>query len=341
MVVRLKDIAAELGVSTITVSKVLRNKPDIGAETRKRVLEKVQALNYRPNMMARGLASGKSYTVGLIVPDLVDSFFAELAKSVGAALRLHSYQLLLASADQDRSLEALEIANLTARGVDALLLASCQETGKDLPEGLQAAVPFVLVDRKVSDLQAHFVGTDDVRAGRIATEHLAALGHKRIAHIGGNRGLSTSADRRKGYQQALAAAGLPLRENLVLAYPLHEDRGDHIGRKAMDSLLSLPEPPDAVFCYSDLIAVGAIRSVRAHGLRVPEDVAIIGCGNLALSSYLEVPLSSVDQGIAQLGEQAAKLALALVEGKHKRTFKHSLVEPTVVARASTIAGRST
>ena len=334
MPIRLKDIAADCGVSLVTVSKVLRNKSDVSQATRERILRRVKELNYRPNMIARGLASGRSYTVGLIVPDLVDSFFAELARSLGSALRAHSYQLVVASADEDPHVEQQEVDNLLARGVDALLLASCQGQNYELPANFGASVPCVLVDRTLAGVKAHFVGTDDARAGRIATEHLLGLQRERVAHLAAGE-ISTSAARLEGYRQALEAKGISFRKEYVLSRSLQAGRADHVGRAAMDELLALRRPPDGVFCYNDLLAVGAIRSVLAHGLRVPEDVAVIGCGNLSLSTYLEVPLSSVDQGTALLGERAGKLALSLIQGK-KRSAAKILVEPTVVPRASTM-----
>src|SRR5579859_197951 len=214
MAVRMKDIAEDLGVSLVTVSKVLRNKTDVGEHTRRRVLQRVRELNYQPNMLARGLASGKSYSIGLIVPDLVHTFFAELAKGVSAGLRKESYQLVLASAEEEPELERQEIEHLLARGVDALLIASCQNNASGFRSLLKAKIPYVLIDRFLPTLNGNFVGTDDVAAGRIATEHLIGLGKKRIAHIGGEL-ISTSVDRLNGYKEALAANNLPFRRELV------------------------------------------------------------------------------------------------------------------------------
>jgi LacI family transcriptional regulator len=332
MAIRLKDIAADCGVSLVTVSKVLRNKHDVSQATRERILRRVKELHYRPNMMARGLASGRSYTIGLIVPDLVDGFFAEVARSLGSTLRHQSYQLFVASADESTNVEREEIESLVARGVDAILLASCQGHQPQLPRPL--SIPLILLDRMLIDVKAHFVGTDDIRAGRIATEHLLSLQRKRIAHIAAED-ISTSERRREGFRQAMAAHDVPLNKQIVVSRSLQAGRADHHGHDAMNELLALRRRPDAVFCYNDLLAVGAIRSILAHGLRVPEDVSVIGCGNLRLASYLEVPLSSVDQGTGQLGERAATLALELVNGK-KRVPRISLVEPTIVARASTM-----
>jgi len=335
MAVRLKDIAEDLGVSLVTVSKVLRNKPGVGDVTRKRVLKRVRELNYRPNMLARSLASGKSYTVGLIVPDLVHTFFAELAKGVSAGLRGASYQLLLASAEEEPELEQQEIEHLLARGVDALLIASCQNNAGSFKSLLKSKIPYVLIDRYLPKIDGYFVGTDDVAAGRVATEHLIHLGRKRIAHIGGEQ-ISTSVGRLNGYKEALAANNLPFRRELVEIRSRLEEAGVEIGSHAMTDLLKLKKRPDAVFCYNDLTAVGAVRCLRAHRLRVPEDVAVIGCGNLRLSEYLEVPLSTIDQSTQQQGEEAAALALSLIDRKSKGKGKHLLLEPKLIARDSTI-----
>jgi LacI family transcriptional regulator len=335
MAIRLKDIAADLGVSTITVSKVLRNKSDVGEETRNRVLQRVKELNYRPNLFARGLASGRSNTVGLIVPDLVHTFFAEFAKGLKAGLRTRGYQLLLTSAEEDPETEVEEIDNLLARGVDALLVASCQ-TGAEGLDGLRTAnVPCVLIDRALPHLSLHFVGTDDVAAGYIATKHLISLKRTRIAHIG-NPEVSTGVDRFRGYKEALASSKIRFRKSLVINKSRMEETGDQAGHQAMTELLRLKERPDAVFSYNDLGAVGAIKRILSAGLRVPRDIAVIGCGNLRLATYLEVPLSSVDQDTNELGEQAAKLTFSLLSGTSHPRLREIRVEPKLIARASTI-----
>ena len=335
MAIRLKDIAADVGVSTITVSKVLRNKPDVGEETRKRVLQRVKELNYRPNLLARGLASGRSNTVGLIVPDLVHTFFAEFAKGLKAGLRKRGYQLVLASAEEEPEMESEEIENLLARGVDALLLASCQTKLEGLRSLVESNVPYVLIDRVLPNLPTHFVGTDDFRAGSMATEHLISLKRRRIAHIG-NPETSTGADRFRGYQEALRLAGIPLKQNLIVHCSRFEESGDKVGYQAMAALLKSKKHPDAVFCYNDLSAVGAIKRILETGLSVPNDIAVIGCGNLRLATYLEVPLSSVDQDTTELGEQAARLTASLLSGASSPGFREIRVEPTVIARASTV-----
>ena len=334
MAVRLKDIARDLGVSVVTVSKVLRGNADIGEETRKRVLKRMKELNYQPNMMARGLASGRTFTVGLIVPDLVHPFFAEFAKSLGGVLRTRQNALLLASSEEDPEVELQEIRTLLSRGVDVLIIASCQANLRNFYELGDKRTPYLLFDRNFPHLAAHFVGSDDVQVGEIATQHLIDLGRKRIAHIGG-KGTSPAFDRLRGYRNALHNNNLASPNNYVVAYEKTEESGDTIGFQAMQQLLQLSPPPDAVFCYNDLTAIGAIDATLQAGLRVPEDIAFIGCGNLHYANYLRVPLSSVDHNTTELGRLAGEFALEL-SADPEQSPRSILTPSHVVARTSSI-----
>jgi LacI family transcriptional regulator len=334
MAVRLKDIARDLGVSVVTVSKVLRGAADIGDVTRRRVLKRMKELNYQPNMMARGLARGQTYTVGLVVPDLVHPFFAEFAKSLSGVLRTSKRALILASSEEDPEVERQEIRTLLSRGVDVLLIASCQANLRNFYELGDDRTPYLLFDRNFAHLAAHFVGSDDVQVGEMATRHLIELGRKRIAHIGG-KNTSPSFDRLRGYRNAMMEAGLAIPENMVVVRERMEESGDIIGFHAMQELLKVVPRPDAVFCYNDLTAVGAIEATLQAGLRVPEDIAFIGCGNLRYANYLRVPLSSIDHGTAELGRIAGEFALELSANPEQEP-KSVLVPSTLVARESTV-----
>ena len=336
MAVRLKDIARDLGVSVVTVSKVLRGNTDIGEETRRRVLKRMKELNYHPNMMARGLASGRTYTVGLIVPDLVHPYFAEFAKALSADLRTSNRALILTSSEEDPDVERQEIRTLLNRGVDVLLIASCQANLRNFYELGDNRTPYLLFDRNFPHLAAHFVGSDDVLVGEMATRHLIDIGRKRIAHIGG-KNTSPAHDRLRGYRNALAEHHLPAPEDHVVLRERFEATGDVAGFQAMQELLLLGPRPDAVFCYNDLTAVGAMEATLQAGLRVPEDIAFIGCGNFRYADYLRVPLSSIDQGTAELGRIAGELALNL-SAKPEQEPRSVLVPPTLIVRHSTSAG---
>jgi LacI family transcriptional regulator len=332
MAIRLKDIARELGVSVITVSKALRGKADISDATRERILKRMKELDYQPNMTARSLATGQSFIVGLIVPDLLNPFFNEFAKSLSGALRQRSYALILTSSENKAEIEQAEIRMMLARGVDALLLASCQPSLQGFFTVHDLDTPLVLIDRPFPQLRVSFVGTDDYAGGRLATEHLIQLGRKRLAYIG-SPDLSPAADRYRGFRHALRDHDIELNEALVLSND-GEDPADKAGYEMMSALLKRRSPPDGVFCHNDVVAIGAMRAAQDAGLSIPGDVAFVGFDNVNYSKYLPIPLTSVDQSTAALGEAAAQLALAIVDKKIDQP-RNILLAPTLVVRQST------
>jgi LacI family transcriptional regulator len=335
MAVRLKDIAKDLGVSTVTVSKVLRGKSDISDRTRSLVLKRMRELNYQPNMQARALAGGRSFAVGLVVPDLVHPFFGEFAKSLGGALRESGMALILASSEEDPNIERQEIRTLLNRGVDVLLVASCQAQTAKTPIPNHEGTPFLLIDRNFPALSANFVGSNDVKVGELATRHLIELGRKRIAHIGGE-GVSPSIGRLEGYRKALAAARIKTPRNFIVTCERFEEKGDSAGYQAMQELLSRETRPDAVFCYNDLTAIGAMKAAMEAGLRIPQDIAFVGCGNLRYAEYFKVPLTSIDHETDRMGKIAAKLALDLASTPTQPP-QTILLEPKLIVRQSTVS----
>jgi len=334
MAIRLKDIARELNVSIVTVSKAIRGTKDISEETRRRILKRIKELDYQPNMAARSLATGRSFLVGLIVPNLLNPFFTELATSLGRALRKQSYDLILASSDDDPEVEKSSIRMMLGRGVDALLISSCQPS-LDGFLGNHVQTPFALIDRPLPHLRASFIGTDDCMGGKLATEHLIELGRKRLAYIG-SPDVGPAADRFRGFRMALREHDLELREERVLPRLMNEEPGDEVGYRLMQQLLRQRHRPDGVFCHNDAVAVGAVRAALDAGLGIPDDIAVVGYDNLKYSSFLQIPLTSVDQSTSQLGEAAAQLALDLV-AKKIETPREILLAPTLVVRESTAA----
>ena len=199
MPARLKDIANDLGLSVVTISKVLRNHPDIGEATRKRVLKRMKELDYQPNLAARSLITGQTWTIGLVVPDLLHPFFAQIAKLISAEVRKKGYSLFISSSDGDPDLERQEIKQLLARRVDVMLIASAQWTIETFRQIEQQKIPYILLDRQLAGLECNFVGVDDRAVGVLATSHLAEQGCKRIAHIRGPE-VSTAIGRLDGYR---------------------------------------------------------------------------------------------------------------------------------------------
>lgn len=247
----MKSIAHDLGVSVVTVSKVLHNHTDISAETRKRVLRRMKEVNYQPNLAARALSTGRTSLVGLIVPDLVHPFFAQVAKGISARLSAHGYSLIISSSEENPQLERREIDQMMARSVDALILASAEIDQSSVRKLTERQVPFVLLDRKIPGFPASFVGNDDVLVGTIATKHLIDIGCKKIAHIGGSE-VSTALDRKEGYEATLQKHGLAMPSEYLVRHGRGDDDGDAAGYGGMKNFLKLNPRPDGVFCCNDL-----------------------------------------------------------------------------------------
>src|SRR5438874_5444686 len=334
MSTRMKYIARDLGVSVITISKVLRNHPDVGDETRERVLARVKELDYRPNLAARSLVTGRTYLIGLVVPDLLHPFFAEIAKALSEVLRESGYYLIVSSSDEDSDLEEQEINQLLAHRLDALIIASCRSTVDLFFRIEKQKTPYVLIDRTFPGLSANFVGMDDEAIGLLATRHLIDIGCRRIAHIRGPE-TSTGMRRLEGYKRALLEAGLKITEAYIVAERKVDLEKQEIGVGAMRQLLSLKPRPDGVFCFSDRLAMGAMNYTLDQGLRIPEDIAFIGCGNLHYDYALRVPLSSINQHSQRIGEEAARLALAILSSKAPRKPETVVLQPDLVVRKST------
>jgi len=244
MATRLKDIANDLGLSVVTISKVLRDHPDIAAETRRRVLKRMRELNYQPNFAARSLVTGRTWTLGLVVPDLLHPFFAEIAKAISVEARKQGYSLLISSSDEDPELEVLEIKQFLARRVDVILVASAQWSVDCFRMIEEHKTPYILIDRRFQGLDANFVGVDDEAVGSLATSHLIEQGCRRVAHIRGPE-VSTAVGRLEGYKRVLASFNLaPLPGHIVSLGASGDHRGEKGGYEAAKILLSSSQKPD-------------------------------------------------------------------------------------------------
>lgn len=333
MNVTMKDIAQELGISIGTVSKVLRDHPDISPETRERVSKRMRELNYRPNLTARALVTGRTHTIGLVVPDLVHPFFGEVAGGLSKLLRKKGYSLIISCCEEDLELENRAIDQLLARRVDALIVASSQTDSEFFHDLETQKTPFVWIDRRPEGGKVNFVGVNDEEIGRMATEHLIEMGCRRIAHIGGP-GISTAVGRLRGYRQALERHGLPVDPMYVISRTHADEASDTTGYEAMHQLLAAKRAPDGVFCYNDPTAMGAMQAAIEKGMRIPQDLAMIGSGNVRYAKFLRVPLSTIDQQSEEIGDRAAKLALRLIESKTRPRPNTILLTPRLVVRES-------
>jgi LacI family transcriptional regulator len=335
--VTLRDIANDLGLAVITVSKAIRNHPDISKATKARVRERMLELNYQPNWAARSLATGKSFSIGVVVPDLVHPFFAEVAKGISGELQAAGYCMMITSSEEDPKMERLQLEVFLGRQVDALILASTQDSANTIRLIESRQVPYVLIDRRLEGVDCSFVGVDDEQLGRMATEHLIHVGCRIIAHIRGPE-ISTGIGRVRGYESALAANGMTMPAHYIISRESSDTRADASGYEAMKCLLKMDPGPDGVVCYNDPTAVGAMKAIAEAGLRVPADIAVIGAGDDRYASELRVPLTTIDQQHHAMGRRAAKLVLRNIAAvADDKPFKPEviLLPPKLILRQST------
>jgi len=337
MPVKMKDIARDLGVSVVTISKALRDHPDISKTTRERILLKAKELGYRPNLTARSLVTGRSSLIGLIVPDLIHPFFTNIARGLSLAMRRQGYFLVLSSSEEDPDLEREEIEQMLAHRLDALIVATCQSGPESLRKTQQGDTPLVFLDRSFKDLPSYFVGSDDFAVGKLATEHLLAVGCRRVAHIRGPEN-SVGQRRLKGCLHTLKKRGMEIPAEYLIQAPHADVDGHRNGVAALRRLLLLDRPPDGIFCYNDVVATGVIAEALRKGIAVPADLAVIGCGNMHYDTEIRVPLSSIDQRSAEIGQRAARLTLDILAAKAAKTtldFREIILQPRLAAREST------
>lgn len=304
MSVRMKEVASRAGVSVKTVSNVVNGYLHVAPSTRERVQRAIDEMGYRPNLSARSLRSGRTGIIAVAVPRLDEPYFAELAAAVIGVADARGCTVLVDQTDGRLEREQLAVAGIRPDLIDGLILSPLALGADDLLAAAAGAPPLVLLGERISDSSHDHVAIDNVAAARLATEHLLSLGRTRVAAVGTMDAVAaqTARLRRTGYREAMATAGLP-----VLPGAEQEVAGftREAGALAADRLLDLPEPPDAVFCFSDLLALGALHALHRRGVRVPEDVAVIGFDDITESRYSTPTLSTVAQDV----EEIARLAV--------------------------------
>lgn len=330
------DIARSLHISAMTVSRALRNHPEVSEETRRKVLERAREMNYRPNRWARSLITRKSFIIGLVLPDISHTYFSDIAAGVQEVIEESQYSLILCRSNRNAESELREIDMLIRSRVDGLIVAS--EQPEDSPQIFtqlhRDKMPFVLIDRVFPRLNCHRVVTNDYEVGRLATQHLIELGRRRIAHVRGPA-MSTARIRLQAYQDTLRKAGLPVREEFVADGSFRAEES----REAARRLMQLTPRPDAIFAASDLSAFGVVSGIRDSGLRVPEDVAVAGAGNIEGHQHPSPFITTVDWDRREQGRQAARVLLGLTGGAGKRPPRETVFPPVLLVRASSVRQR--
>jgi LacI family transcriptional regulator len=331
MVVTLRDVGKRAGVSAMTVSRVINGRHGVDAETQRRVEEAIAELDYVPNRIARGLISRKTQTIGLIVPDVVNPFFAPVVRGAETAARRAGYRVLLCNSEGDLRLEREYIEDLVAHRVEGLLLAPANDNSRhSIFPLLRGGFPLVLLDRSLPDSECDLVVSDSATGARRLTEHLISVGHRVIAHLTDADDTSTGRERLRGYREALAGAGIPFREDLVFSTTV-----DQIGGyRATQQVLGHDPMPTAIFTVNNMTVVGAMQALRERGLTVPDDMALVCFDDVEHLAVLSPFLTVVDQPAETLGSLGAQLLLERIAGKAGPRSRRIVLQTDLVVRLS-------
>lgn len=327
----MKDVAKAASVSVTTVSQVINETRYVSEDLRARVLEAMEALNYHPNVLARSLRQGITHTIGLIVPDNSNPFFAEVARVAETVGFEHDYSVILCNSDKNVERESAYLNVLIAKQVDGVIFIAAGSEQQHLRELAAQGIPVVVADRDVPQELADVVLVNHEQGGFDAARYLITLGHRRIACIAGPFPITPSSERVRGYRRALSDAGLPIREELTVRC----SESYLGGETAMAQLLRLDELPTAVFTYNDVTAIGALRAISNAGLRVPMDLSIVGFDDIPLASAVVPALTTVAQPIADLASLATELLIARIENSQGyEPGKRIVLDTNLVVRES-------
>ncbi len=333
--VTIKDIARKLNLTAATVSRALNNNPRISDSTKKSVAALAEKLNYRPNKVASSLRSGKTHTIGVIIPSAGISFFGSVIQGLESIANTHGYHILLYQSNESPAYEIKAIEAYIGAKVDGILASIAKET-MDFSHYLelkQRNIPLVFFDRTKDSLKIPSVVIDDFKGAYMATEHLIKQGYKRIAHISGQQHLKIFKDRLSGYKAALQDNDFDMDEKLIYS----GDVSIEAGKEAAGHFFSLPHPPDAIFAVEDYTALGVMKAAKEMKIKVPSELGVIGFANESFCEHISPSLSSIDQQTVDMGKEAFKLLLELIDDTEKGHMKKSkvILEPIPYFREST------
>jgi LacI family transcriptional regulator len=327
----LRDVGKLAGVSAMTVSRVINGREGVDAETQKRVEHAIRMLDYAPNRIARGLLSQKTQTIGLIIPDVANPFFAPVVRGAESAARKAGYRILLCNSEGDLRLEREYIDDLVSHRVEGLILAPASDRSRSsILTLLRGSFPLVLIDRALPDVECDVVVSDNVNGARRLVDHLIAVGHRVIAHITDAEDTWTGRERLQGYREALAANGIEFRSELVVRTTV-----DRIGGfRAAQEILTRHPLPTAIFTVNNMTAVGAMQALRERGMSVPEQMGLVCFDDVEHLVVLSPFLTVVDQPSETLGSLGAQLLLERMSGKANELARRITLKTDLVVRRS-------
>ena len=309
----IRDVATHAGVSPMTVSRVINGSPSVHADTRRRVQASIAALGYVPNQLARGLIQRRTRALGMIVPDVSNPFFTLVVRGVEEVAWRAGYHVILCNTQGDLERERGYLEDMLAFQVDGVLIAPVGDHSRPHLRLLaRNNVPFVLIDRSIAGFDADLVQGDSIEGARKLVEHLIALGHSRIAMVSENSEVSTARDRRRGYEEALERAGIPLDPQLVVG---SSAIGSDDANASTVKLLALPQPPTAIFAVNNIAVVGVVEAIREQGLRIPDDIALVCFDDIEHASRVVPFLTVMAQPAETFGTIATQLLLDRIHGR--------------------------
>jgi len=327
---KIDDIARNAGVSAATVSRVLNGRSTVSEELRERVLTAVAKLGYEPNLLARGLRTRRTYVLGLVIPNIANSYFTDIARAAEDVALRAGYVVIVCSSDGDLGKEQRSLDVFRNRMVDGVMVAVADWQRSSLSALIDSEVPVVLIDRCLDGAALDSVTVDVRRGAYSAVSLLAERGYRRIAMLGGPANISTAAEKLEGYREAMRDYGLPITEEQLVAGDYTEAAGLDLGRR----LLSLAEPPEAVLVANNLMTQGFCAAVRESGVRVPHDVAFVGFDDSAWASLVVPPVTVVDQPTYELGKTATEMLLQRVNGECLDVPRHVVLRTRLIIRGS-------
>ncbi len=327
----IKDIALALRLSTSTVSRALRDAPDVGEETRKAVKALAEELDYQPNKLALSLLKKQTNTIGLIIPNL-DFVLATMVKGIDEVALEAGYTVMVCQSDESFGREIVNTKRLLDSLVDGFIISVSSETMifEHIKKIQQKKKPLVLFDRTINSISAPRVRLDNVEGGRIATQHLIDQGYKRIALLAGPENLNISNERMEGYLQTLKQNKIKVDKNLII----HCDFNQEYGKMATKELLTMKNRPDAIFAISDRLAIGALLAIKETGLKIPKDIGLVGFNNDPMTKLMTPTISSVEMFAFEMGKATAKIFLEMIHSETDMSDKEIIFKPKLFVRES-------
>ncbi len=336
--VTIKDIAKALGISTSTVSRALRDSHEISQETKQLVLECAERLNYRPNPIALSLKEKRSRSIGVVVCEISNTFFSQIINGIESISYDRGYNVIISQSLESYEREVMNLQYLSSRSVDGLLISVSTETNdmSHLKALHDKGLPIVFLDRITDEINTHSVILDNFKGAYEATEHLVQNGYKNIAAIANSEFLSITNERLAGYREALLANGITPDDSLVKhCFYGGMDFGEV--EDAVNKLFTLKNRPDAIFATSDKLTTGCLKTLHRRGVRVPDDMGLVGFSNSDIAELLNPALTVVRQPAQEMGQQATELLLQLIESKRPvKQFEKRVLTPELHIRASTL-----